>query len=151
MQEGAFALIDCLGFKGVWNRVDNPQLIIDKLLKIEKIVNEQLNSTEDLYGAFEFAVLIDKSSMKPFVGFLSDTVVISLEYIQTSEEIKPKIQKAHLIDVLCIILTKVIDLFVEEYPHLTMLGCVTYGQYLCEKKFYSRTCCRLGSRAYGYC
>lgn len=134
MQEGAFALIDCLGFKGIWNR-DNPQLIIDKLLKIEEIVTEQLNSTEDLYSAFEYAVLIDKSSMKPFVGFLSDTVVISLEYVENSEETEPKIQKAHLIDVLCIILTKVIDLFVEDQPHLTMRGCITYGKYLCEKNF----------------
>lgn len=134
MQEGAFALIDCLGFKGAWNR-NNPQLIIDKLLKIEEIVTEQLKSTEDLYEAFEYAVIIDKSSMKPFVGFLSDTVVISLEYIENNEEIEPEIQKAHLIDVLCIILTKVIDLFVKDQPHLTMRGCITYGEYLCEKNF----------------
>ena len=31
MQDGALALIDCLGFKGIWKRVADPEALLDTL------------------------------------------------------------------------------------------------------------------------
>ncbi len=42
MQKGAFALIDCLGFKGIWGR-HPPQDVINKLVKINELIGKMIS------------------------------------------------------------------------------------------------------------
>jgi hypothetical protein len=54
MREGAFALIDCLGFKGIWKRTDTT-LLIRKLLRIEEVVSSEVaNLQKGDYKFFSF-------------------------------------------------------------------------------------------------
>jgi hypothetical protein len=72
MREGALILVDCLGFRGIWNRVD-PEQLISRLHAIEA-------------EAFSRVVPKYSSSMLSFgpvrfhLRLLSDTVVLSIQY-----------------------------------------------------------------------
>src|SRR6266545_3020622 len=74
MKEGAFALIDCLGFKGIWKRTD-PSRVIDKLQLIEQTIQDKINSNK-----FAFLEINRFGPLKLKVNLLSDTVAFSLQY-----------------------------------------------------------------------
>lgn len=40
MTEGAFAFMDCLGFKGAWSRVTDSSMLANKMRSIEQKVTE---------------------------------------------------------------------------------------------------------------
>ncbi|HEV3469251.1 MAG TPA: hypothetical protein VG148_08015 [Pyrinomonadaceae bacterium] len=72
MREGAFALIDCLGFKGIWKRPDSA-LLLDKLENIVEKIQPQF-----LMRGIPYDLLQRRFIIKP--SLLSDSVAISLQY-----------------------------------------------------------------------
>lgn len=133
MKNGAFAMIDCLGFKGIWERVD-PEILLAKLRKIKETVEADTNNEEEVRQAFGERVIRDKDT-ELAVSFLSDTVIIGLHCPEYKDGVPIAVQDAWLVDTLCIILTRVLDLFIEEEPPLVMRGCVTFGEFIVEDPF----------------
>ncbi|MDT7543625.1 MAG: hypothetical protein QOE33_3529 [Acidobacteriota bacterium] len=128
MQEGAFALIDCLGFKGIWKRTD-PTLLLKKLSNIDKIINERVTS-----DAFAFKYL-SFGPIRVHVRLLSDTVAISLQYETLEGKESINRQKNILVALMCDSIVKVLNLFLDGEPPLVLRGCVTYGEHLSEGNF----------------
>jgi hypothetical protein len=119
MREGAFALIDCLGFKGIWKRADSSAL----LHKLEGIVSSIENQITLKVQAYEHL----KEPIKVNATLLSDSVAISLQYENCFSGSEG--YKSYLMWLLCSSTIKVLDLYLEGEPHLVLRGCVTYGQY----------------------
>lgn len=71
MQEGAFVLIDCLGFKGIWKRTD-PALLLQKFSQLGSSIQATLDVLEKIFQFDEDA------SLRIHHRLLSDTVAISL-------------------------------------------------------------------------
>ena len=120
MQEGAFALLDCLGFKGIWERVGNPNEVITKFREIEKQIPEKLAnsfSAVNAYPAFKIAT-----------AFLSDTITIAT-YI---EDQRPPDERTKAVLVLATSLAAqlVADSFSKDPIPLLLRGCVTYGEFI---------------------
>lgn len=127
MEEGAFALIDCLGFKGIWKRA-NPALLLQKLSQIEQTAVEQIAGKENLKH-FSF------SPMTPRIRLLSDTVAISLQYEKKEGETPDEYQKNYLIVIACHIVIQILDSFITGEPYLVLRGCITYGEHISEGNF----------------
>lgn len=130
MREGAFALIDCLGFKGIWKRTD-PILLLQKLSRIEQTVHDEIGSP------FE-GIPFKKLSFGPIklnVRLLSDTVAISLQYEERAGETPEKWQTNFLVGLICQAVVQVLDLFLKGEPHLVLRGCISYGEHLSEGNF----------------
>jgi len=129
-EEGAFALIDCLGWKGIWNRKIgaskkpiSPSKILKKVDQIEGAVREAIN---DLRFFFSKAYI----NFTPHIAFLSDTVVISVPMIEHEDQrVTEGMRRAFAVQMACLMVAHVLDSFVEEEPYLSMRGCVTYGKY----------------------
>jgi hypothetical protein len=127
VQEGAFALIDCLGFKGVWKRT-NPTLLLQKLSQIERTAVKQIAEREDLKH-FSFSLIT------PRIRLLSDTVAISLQYEKKEGETPDEYQKNYLVIIACHVVIQILDLFITGEPYLVLRGCITYGEHLSEGNF----------------
>jgi len=127
MLEGAFALIDCLGFKGVWRRSD-PALVINKLSQIEKIVHDRV--TEQTALSY-----LSYGPIRVNIRLLSDTVAISLQYVEQAEGHPDKKQEEYLVPLLCMAVIKVLDLFIEGEPAFVLRGCISYGPHMSEGNF----------------
>jgi len=128
MQEGAFALVDCLGFKGIWKRAD-PELLIQKLLKIEEAVNEHLVSDVLPLRYLSFGPI------RAHIRLLSDTVAISLQYEEQAGKEPEPWQTNVLVCLICHSIIKILNLFLEGDPPLVLRGCVTYGEHLSNGNF----------------
>ncbi len=97
MQEGAFALIDCLGFKGIWNRPGiTAEQVISKLRLIEKTVQEGIE-TEGGFLNFSEAKLVFKASL------LSDSIAISLTFGEDKKPLIEEPNKGYLVSLLCML------------------------------------------------
>jgi hypothetical protein len=118
MREGAFALIDCLGFRGIWKRHD-PAILANKLKNISSEINAHTS------GILPNEYL--KEPLRTEVTLLSDSVAISMQY----EDCKSRSAeyKNYLVWLLCCTTIKVLDLFLKDEPHLVLRGCVTYGEF----------------------
>lgn len=130
MREGAFALIDCLGFKGIWKRTD-PELLITKLSKIEQIVHAEIQEGGGS-GPFKY---LSFGPIKLHVRLLSDTVAISLQYEEQEGKSPENWQKNFLVGVICQAAVQILDLFLKNEPPLVLRGCVSYGEHLSEGNF----------------
>lgn len=130
MREGAFALIDCLGFKGIWKRTD-PDLLIKKLSKIEQIVHAEIQEGGGS-GPFKY---LSFGPMKLHVRLLSDTVAISLQYEELEGKTPENWQKNFLVGIICQAVIQVLDLFLKDEPPLVLRGCISYGEHLSEGNF----------------
>lgn len=131
MQKGAFALIDCLGFKGIWKKFpDNPSLILKKLDSIAEKVEKQFDEYAQRESELKKAVL-EHNQIEYRVGFFSDTVFIGFQRKDQSEEDtdSQRSNEALLIKSLCSAVVKILDLFIQGEPNLTMRGCITYGEF----------------------
>jgi hypothetical protein len=127
MQEGAFALIDCLGFKGIWRRTD-PTLLLRKLSNIEQVVSDRVLKQE----AFKF---LSFGTVRPHVRLLSDTVAISLHYEAKDDQEPEGWQKNFLVGSICYSVIEVLSLFLQGDPPLVLRGCISYGEHLSEGNF----------------
>lgn len=135
MREGAFALIDCLGFKGIWKRGGHrtseelreyQYRLIEKLRTITKEVPKLVRVGARPYRRFSEPVV-------PGVNLLSDSVAISLQY---DEELPPKGRyKNYLAWLACESTLKVLDRFRRDNPTLVLRGCITYGEHINEGNF----------------
>jgi hypothetical protein len=127
MKEGAFALFDCLGFKGVWRRTD-PVAVVQKLRSVQQAVKHEVGRDYGLrltsYGPISIQTHL-----------LSDTVAISAHYRTQSSEAPNDLQKAYLVSYLAISVVQVLQTYVSEPPSLVMRGCISYGEHLSEGNF----------------
>ena len=134
MHEGAFALIDCLGFKGIWKRTDNDRVLHDKLKRIVKQVQPQL------IAGVPFELLRRRWVIN--ASLLSDSVAISLRYddedVRGTSRPRRKTkerEKSYLVWLLAASTIKILDLFLEDEPTLLLRGCITYGEHEQEGNF----------------
>lgn len=134
MHEGAFALIDCLGFKGIWKRINDDGVLLDKLRCIVKQVQPQL------IAGVPFELLRRKWIIS--ASLLSDSVAISLRYDDEDDRRKGRPEsktkereKSYLVWLLAASTVKILDLFLENQPNLLLRGCITYGEHEQEGNF----------------
>lgn len=125
MKNGAFAMIDCLGFKRIWKRT-KPDVVIRKLLRLETSVKSQIISKmRDIRFMSDPIISI---------RFLSDTVVVSVQ----NKDIVTKNKKdnaAELVGVCCLAIPLLLDMFLKDEPNLTLRGCITFGSHICDGNF----------------
>lgn len=125
MKKGAFALIDCLGFKGLWK--NGHEQLLTKLSLIKTSVADGLReASKNSHHPFHF----HPDDFKPEIRLLSDTVAISIQD-------KKKIEGYPALELLAIAVAVqiVIDLFLENEPHLLLRGCITHDTHLIKENF----------------
>lgn len=147
MREGAFALIDCLGFKGIWRRHDSA-LLLAKLQNIVEKIQPQF-----LMKGIPYDLLQRRFVIKP--SLLSDSVAISLQYKDDAYKRKvkgnkkgeksidkkrekrkdKKREKSYLIWLICASTIKILDLYLEGKPSMVLRGCITYGELAHQENF----------------
>jgi hypothetical protein len=135
MREGAFALIDCLGFRGIWKRGNHRTAeelkeyqtrLLHKLLKIANEVPGLVEAGAKPYRHFSEPV-------EPYAIMLSDSVAISVQY---NEKLPPKGRyKNYLAWLACESTIKVLDHFRRDFPTLVLRGCITYGEHVSTGNF----------------
>ena len=126
MNEGAFAFLDCLGFKGVWNRGVDPSLIVSYLrLAKAKAENGPVQ---------EFAKKYLGSSVVVSIAFISDTVVVSVQ--GAKNVMLPDLYRGYLIQLANFACIELIRVFANCPKPLAMRGCVTYGPHLVADTFF---------------
>lgn len=126
MDKGAFALLDCLGFKGIWERYD-PQAIIQKLRAIEKIIEKDCSPL-----ASGFAIINSKRIVTK-VKLLSDTVALSVTFHNAHNESESNAN--YLLGFISLLIVRINSHFLLHEPHLVLRGCVTFGDHLFEENF----------------
>jgi hypothetical protein len=130
MKEGALVLVDCLGFRGIWNRVD-PETLISNLQSIEKraasLVMPKYSRSMLSFGHVRF-----------HLRFLSDTVALSIQYEADAYEngAQPnERQKDLLVAIACDSAGVLANLFIDSETPLPLRGCISFGRHLCESNF----------------
>jgi hypothetical protein len=125
MQVGAFALLDCLGFKGIWNEGTNATKII-----------EFLESAEKEAGSAPIEQFLEpKGIINVSTAFVSDTVAVSVSAPYFDQQ-QDWIQgwAIHCAIQICIDL---ITRFAMHAPRPMLLrGCIGYGKHLVRKSFF---------------
>jgi hypothetical protein len=130
MREGALVLVDCPGFKGIWNRVD-PEELIKKLTSIE---GEALAAIATKYSES----MLSFGPIRFHLRLLSDTVVLSVQYEESAyaKGAEPnESQKNLLVSVACECASALAKLFVDSDIPLPLRGCISFGRHLCENNF----------------
>ena len=130
MREGALILVDCLGFKGIWNRVDSEQLI----RKLTSIEDEALSAIVTKYSAS----MLSFGPIRFHLRLLSDTVVLSLQYPESAYASGAEPSERHknlLVSVACECASALSLLFVDSEIPLLLRGCISFGRHLCESNF----------------
>ena len=121
MQEGAFALLDCLGFKGVWRRVTDADQIVSKF--------QEIASRQDTVLAGFLSGHRSDDKQKLQVAFLSDSVAIGLRFEEGQEN--PHL-RGFVVAYIVSIVNELIRRFALDPIPLALRGCVTYGQFRME-------------------
>jgi hypothetical protein len=106
MDEGAFLLADCLGFRGIWKRVD-PQQLINKLLSMEA---EVAAAVVPKYAATNLSF----GPVRFHHRLLSDTVALSAQYESNPEEVPNEVQVNLLVSMACESASVLARLFMDE-------------------------------------
>ena len=128
MKEGALVLVDCLGFRGIWNRVDAKRLI-GRLQSMEKLAAERIipkySAANLSYGPLRFHLRL-----------LSDTVALSIQYEANSRDNPEQRQLDLLASIACDSASVLATLFIDsdDMP-LPLRGCISFGRHLCEGNF----------------
>jgi hypothetical protein len=126
MRRGAIALLDALGFKGIWKHHEwTPEQVIDKLQRaLQKQTKFQANVSEVLEQNVGIRL--------PRFHFLSDTVVVVAESAEGQSE-----EPDDLVGWLCTYVQRfLVDMLdVEDQPCLAYRGAVTYGEFVIEPPF----------------
>lgn len=128
MKEGAFALLDCLGFKGIW-RSNEPDLgaklwTEHRLIKRLKIADELRQKIEHL-GAVQYS---RTQSVRPEIRMLSDTIALSVQYESEDPPVDDK-DRGYLLFLAASMVTIVQTHFIVDEPSLPLRGCISYGEH----------------------
>ena len=117
MREGAVAVIDALGFRGVWRRYA-PETVIENMQKIKIQLEKDLKN------------IGSQSKMKFDATFLSDTIIIGLSLPEDEDK-----GKALSIIYVTDILTRILAWSARSSTPLSYRGVVSYGKYIIEPSF----------------
>lgn len=128
MQEGAFVLIDCLGFKGIWKRTD-PELLLQKFSKLGPSIQERLGHLEVLFS------FTGTDQLRIHNRLLSDTVAISFQFERPEGGEYSDNDRSLLVFCACFITPLVMHWLFEGEPPLIFRGCITYGKHFIENNF----------------
>lgn len=116
MQSGALAFLDCLGFKGIWNK-HAPEAVIAKL---ETARDEALSQTAHLPSWFP-AVQLQ-------MAFLSDTIVVG---VTVSQQGAPNdAVKGLLVSTAGSVAQHIVRTLIRGDPPISVRGCINYGKFL---------------------
>lgn len=124
MKKGAFALVDCLGFKGIWKRA-NPDLVLAKLKSIEKTT-----SSEDFFQYVPGR--LGKVSVQ--ISLLSDTVAVSVQYGEDHSALSEE-DEGYLVAVAIGLVINIISIYLNDEPALLLRGCISYGEHMADGNF----------------
>jgi hypothetical protein len=126
MNDGALVLVDCLGFRGIWTRVD-PRLLIDRLKTIEARAEARVvpkySSSMLSFGPVRFHVRL-----------LSDTVALSVQYEQATTAPDDR-QLNLLVSVACEAASVLAGMFIDDDLPLPVRGCISFGRHLSDGNF----------------
>jgi hypothetical protein len=122
MRDGAFVLVDCLGFRGAWKR--EPERLIQKLHDIRHTVEEGLGDSK--------VNELNPEDIDFRIVLLSDTVAMSF---QPKKDLKNVELVGWAVERAVMVVPDVIRLFLQDDPVLTLRGCVSCGQHLCAGNF----------------
>src|SRR5690348_414617 len=129
MKDGALVLVDCLGFRGIWNRVDPEGLVV----RLRSIEQEAYSRVVPKYSS-----MLSFGPLRSHVRLLSDTVVLSIQYHESgySKGAEPdERQKNLLVSVACESASVLARLFIDSEMPLPLRGCISFGRHLCEGNF----------------
>lgn len=137
MRTGVVAMFDALGFKGIWNRpgvLENPSMVIEKLLRLEHEMNQKLD--RDFGGNRQTASKRTGSVLAECaLAFLSDTAVLGLATKDPGDETKPEEYQGWEL----MVAARISSLIMREAalwpPALAYRGCIAYGDFAIEKNF----------------
>jgi hypothetical protein len=127
MQVGAFALLDCLGFKGIWNRGVDPNDIVSFL--------EKTQAEAEALPLRKLVALHSKNVVRVSIAFVSDTVAVSAS-IPTDNKV-PDWIKGFLVHTVSHLSLDLVTRFAFEAPKcLALRGCIGYGPHLVQNSFF---------------
>jgi hypothetical protein len=118
MDIGAIAFIDCLGFKGIWQKY-SPEAVLEQLMSAEKKGREMANA---------FAQIVGPSSMKFACVSLSDTIVVSVTHAQPTDV--SEAVKGMLVGCAGIVGQQLAKHLIRAQHPIALRGCVTFGRFL---------------------
>jgi hypothetical protein len=128
MRIGAFALLDCLGFKGIWQR-HPPEKVMAKLAGLAEMLDKECTKQATELNAISPGI----ANMR--VQLLSDTIAVSHLIGDYDMSLDEKRVKASIVGMLCTFVSRVVDSFLVGDAPLLLRGCVTYGAHVFEKQF----------------
>lgn len=129
MKEGAFAILDCLGFKGVWAR---PEIKIDPTV-LPAFFEEVLKSVEKLVTRVIVDQLLNgKGEFRATI--ISDTIVISAS--PSDEAPLNLVQQGYLINAVASAAAELAIRFLNGPTPLLLRGCITYGSFIVRGNFF---------------
>ena len=127
MIAGAFAFLDCLGFKGIWNRRNpevQPRQLIEFFMRAEATVK----------GSPTFVAIqmyVPNVAITPI--FISDTVAISV-HCREAPRI-PHLANGYLVSIAAQMSVELCKLFAKAPVPLLFRGVIVFGSYLAEGQF----------------
>lgn len=117
MKEGAVAVIDALGFRGVWRRYP-AKIVIENMQRIKIKLEKDLT---EIGGQGE---------MQFDVAFLSDTIILGLSFLENDYRDK-SLSIIYVTD----ILTRILAWSARSSTPLSYRGTVSYGRFIIEPSF----------------
>ena len=122
MMQGFVALIDVLGFKGIWERNDSDSLL-QRMHEMETALKKSVESRKRRLTESDDIVQIH-------VAFLSDTIAIGAGY--RSAEPIDLLSDEHrelAFSIVSSLSRIVVHSWAKDSPHLAVRGCVSAGEY----------------------
>lgn len=127
MREGAFALIDCLGWKGIWKRTNGSSLI-EKLERIE----QEVKAVVDEFNSHHRNMT--SGPINAQIRLISDTVAVSIQFENDAPMIDT-INRGYLVRAASLSVVRIQRLFLAEEPRIVMRGCIAYGDHVVVNNF----------------
>lgn len=124
MNEGAIVMMDCLGYKGIWERADADK-VLEQFLQIEKIAARSLE--EGVLGHYKTL------GIRYRLSFLSDTVVVGADAPGVAQ--LPLPDKGRLMHAACVVAQKIASDLLRMAPPLAVRGCACYGRFDMTRNF----------------
>ena len=127
MREGALALIDCLGWKGIWQGIDE-SVLIAKLDMIQVEVKAEVDKINCEHHDLSYG------SIEAQIRLISDTVAVSIQY-ENDVPLVDDITKAYLVRTASLSVVRIQRLFLDREPRIVLRGCISYGNHLVVSNF----------------